>query len=209
MEMISRNCILVYWSLELVIRIASAVTGSSREADQAGREARDQAGQDRNEHAGDDQAERKLNRERRERLLRSPKHIRRQRSARSSPPRIQSAVDSIRNCSRIVRRRAPSALRVPISLVRSFTLTKVMFMIPIAPTKSERPVMNKPGDGDGVLHRIERALECLLLVDGEIVLLLRRQRPHAPHQAGQFVLAPPPVSSCPSPSRASPIRFSR
>ena len=61
-----------------------------------------------------------------------------------NPPRRQSAVDSIRNCSRIVRRRAPSALRVPISFVRSFTLTKVIFMMPIAPTKSERPVMNNP-----------------------------------------------------------------
>jgi len=33
---------------------------------------------------------------------------------------------------------------VPISFVRSFTLTKVMFMIPIAPTNSERPVMKSP-----------------------------------------------------------------
>ena len=50
----------------------------------------------------------------------------------------------MRNCNRIVRRRAPSALRVPISFVRSFTLTNVIFMMPIAPTKSERPVMNNP-----------------------------------------------------------------
>src|SRR5213083_2425701 len=44
----------------------------------------------------------------------------------------------------MVRRRAPSALRVPISRVRSFTLTNVIFMIPIAPTKSDRPVMKSP-----------------------------------------------------------------
>src|ERR1051325_4266546 len=44
----------------------------------------------------------------------------------------------------MVRLRAPSALRVPISRVRSFTLTKVIFMIPIAPTKSERPVIKSP-----------------------------------------------------------------
>ena len=43
-----------------------------------------------------------------------------------------------------MRRRAPSALRVPISFVRSFTLTNVMFIMPIAPTKSDKPVMNRP-----------------------------------------------------------------
>src|SRR6202007_877481 len=39
------------------------------------------------------------------------------------PPMRQIDTASIRNCSRIVRRRAPRALRVPISRVRSFTLT--------------------------------------------------------------------------------------
>src|SRR5436305_10461091 len=73
-----------------------------------------------------------------------PKHIKYASASPMNPPRRQSAVDSIRNCKRIVRRRAPSAFRVPISFVRSFTLTKVMFMIPIAPTKRERPVMNNP-----------------------------------------------------------------
>ncbi len=40
-----------------------------------------------------------------------------------------------------------------------------MFMIPIAPTKRERPVMNKPGNGNRILDRIERAFQGLLLVD--------------------------------------------
>ena len=37
------------------------------------------------------------------------------------------------------RRRAPMALRIPISRVRSVTLTSMMFMIPIPPTRSEMP----------------------------------------------------------------------
>ena len=41
----------------------------------------------------------------------------------TAPPTRQIDTASIRNCSRIVRRRAPRALRVPISRVRSFTLT--------------------------------------------------------------------------------------
>lgn len=40
-----------------------------------------------------------------------------------TPPTRQIATASIRNCIRIVRLRAPTALRVPISRVRSFTLT--------------------------------------------------------------------------------------
>ena len=41
----------------------------------------------------------------------------------AAPPMRQIQIASTRNCIRIVRRRAPTALRVPISRVRSFTLT--------------------------------------------------------------------------------------
>ena len=46
-----------------------------------------------------------------------------ERTSPATPPTTQIATASTRNCSRIARRRAPSALRVPISRVRSFTLT--------------------------------------------------------------------------------------
>ena len=45
---------------------------------------------------------------------------------------------------RIVRLFAPIALRIPISRVRSVTETNMMFMMPMPPTKSERPVMKRP-----------------------------------------------------------------
>ena len=50
------------------------------------------------------------------------------------PPTRQSTSASTRNCSRMSRRVAPSALRTPISRVRSVTETSMMFMIPIPPT---------------------------------------------------------------------------
>ena len=42
--------------------------------------------------------------------------------------------DSITNCHRMSRRRAPSDLRMPISCVRSVTLASMMFMITMPPT---------------------------------------------------------------------------
>ena len=43
----------------------------------------------------------------------------------------------MRNCIRMLRRVAPSALRMPISRVRSVTDTSMMFMITMPPTTSE------------------------------------------------------------------------
>ncbi len=42
--------------------------------------------------------------------------------------------DSIRNWKRMSRRRAPTAIRMPISLVRSVTETSMMFMMTMPPT---------------------------------------------------------------------------
>ena len=43
----------------------------------------------------------------------------------------------MRNWLRMSRLRAPIALRIPISLVRSVTVTSMMFMTPMPPTRSE------------------------------------------------------------------------
>src|SRR5438552_3366763 len=45
----------------------------------------------------------------------------------------------MRNCVRMSPRRAPTALRIPISRVRSFTETSMMFMIPMPPPRREIP----------------------------------------------------------------------
>ncbi len=61
-----------------------------------------------------------------------------------TPPMRQMHAASMRNCSRMVRRFAPMALRTPISRVRSATETNMMFMMPMPPTNSDSPVMNRP-----------------------------------------------------------------
>ncbi len=58
-----------------------------------------------------------------------------------TPPDSASNADSIRNCSRISCRVAPSALRTPISRVRSVTETSMMFMITMPPITSEMRAM--------------------------------------------------------------------
>ena len=55
------------------------------------------------------------------------------------PPMRQTTMASVMNCMRISRRRAPSALRMPISRVRSVTVMSIMFITPIPPTSSEIP----------------------------------------------------------------------
>ena len=53
------------------------------------------------------------------------------------PPVTLSKTDSIKNWFSISIPRAPTDIRKPISLVRSVTLTYMIFIIPIPPTTSE------------------------------------------------------------------------
>src|SRR3989442_1644796 len=55
----------------------------------------------------------------------------------AAPPAALKRTASVRNCSRTCTRRAPIAMRMPISRVRSVTETSRMFMMPIPPTRSE------------------------------------------------------------------------
>ena len=57
------------------------------------------------------------------------------------PPLKLRKVASATNCSRISRRLAPMALRMPISRVRSVTDTSMMFIMPIPPTSREMLAM--------------------------------------------------------------------
>src|ERR1043165_2335957 len=56
-----------------------------------------------------------------------------------APPTAATVTASIKNCVRISLRRAPIALRIPISLVLSVTDTSLMFMTTIPPTIREIP----------------------------------------------------------------------
>ena len=54
-----------------------------------------------------------------------------------APPTRQIITASIRNCCRMSLWRAPTAMRTPISRVRSVTDTSMMFITPMPPTSSE------------------------------------------------------------------------
>ncbi len=55
----------------------------------------------------------------------------------TAPPIRQSTTASTRNCRRMLAAFAPTAIRRPISRVRSVTETSMMFMMPTPPTTSE------------------------------------------------------------------------
>ena len=57
------------------------------------------------------------------------------------PPSADVTPASTTNWVRMVLSCAPSALRIPISRVRSVTDTSMMFMMPMPPTSSEMPAM--------------------------------------------------------------------
>jgi hypothetical protein len=52
-----------------------------------------------------------------------------------TPPVLEITEDSTRNWKRISLRRAPTDIRIPISLVLSVTATSIMFMTTIPPTR--------------------------------------------------------------------------
>ena len=60
------------------------------------------------------------------------------------PPNKQMNKASNKNWRMILPCVAPMALRTPISRVRSFTETNMIFIIPIPPTTRERTVINTP-----------------------------------------------------------------
>ena len=57
------------------------------------------------------------------------------------PPIRVMLADSTRNCCLISDGEAPSAFLIPISCFRSVTVTIMMFIIPIPPTKREMAAM--------------------------------------------------------------------
>src|ERR1041384_1629721 len=57
------------------------------------------------------------------------------------PPSMLIATLSTRNCVSTSEPRAPMAMRMPISRVRSVTETSMMFMMPMPPTSRETPAM--------------------------------------------------------------------
>ena len=82
-----------------------------------------------------------------------------------------SVTASARNCIKTSRDRAPSAMRKPISRVRSVTESSMMFMMPMPPTSSDTPghacqqQRHRPARA---LQRVRQLLERQLLQAGRI-----------------------------------------
>ena len=56
-----------------------------------------------------------------------------------TPPQPDSTVDSTRNWEMMTLRLAPMAFLMPISRVRSVTVTSMIFMMPMPPTSRAMP----------------------------------------------------------------------
>ena len=119
------------------------------------------------------------------------------------PPSPDSVRASIRNWARMSRRRAPTALRMPISRVRSRTETSMMFMIPMPPTMSEIEAM-PPSSSVSVPLIDDGGLEQLRLVeDREVVVVGRRQARGA--SAGALVISAWTAAICAWSATLTPI----
>ena len=81
--------------------------------------------------------------------------------------------DSMRNCDMTSPRRAPSALRTPISRVRSVTETSMMFMMTMPPMTSEMAARRDEDGEEAGADALPDADEGLIGVDGEAVLCAR------------------------------------
>ena len=81
----------------------------------------------------------------------------------TTPPSRQSTTASTRNCRRMSRARAPTAMRRPISRVRSVTDTSMMFMMPTPPTTSEISATHSSRSGHQLAvwrERLGRSRSC-------------------------------------------------
>ena len=90
-----------------------------------------------------------------------------------SPPASPSTTDSIRNCDCTCLVRAPTAMRMPISRVRSVTETSMMFMIPMPPTSSETAAIPPSSSVITCVVACGRVGHVRQVPDGEVVRLAR------------------------------------
>ena len=104
------------------------------------------------------------------------------------PPVSDSVIDSVSTCDMMSRRFAPSALRSPISRVRSLTTISMMFMMTMPPTTSDkRDDADQHGEDPGgrlvvdVEHRIGAD-------DAEVVGLGRLEPPPHAQRHARIVL---------------------
>ncbi len=95
------------------------------------------------------------------------------------PPMPQSIPDSMRNWATMLLRCAPRLRRIPISRVRSVTVTSMMFMIPMPPT-------SRGDGGDAAQHQRDHG-QLLVLIILPVAFLLHLIATHTLiHHAGKI-----------------------
>ena len=90
----------------------------------------------------------------------------------SAPPMAASTRASMRNCAMMSAGCAPTAMRMPISRVRSVTDTSMMFMTPMPPTISDTSAIDEQQRRHGLLGRREHAGHFGHAAGGEIVFIV-------------------------------------
>ena len=104
-----------------------------------------------------------------------------------TPPNTDSTTDSVSICAMMSERRAPSALRSPISRVRSVTTISMMFMMTMPPTTSDSADDADEHGEDAVGRRVVDVEDRVGREHAEVVGLLRLQPPRDPQRDRRVV----------------------
>ena len=119
---------------------------------------------------------------------RGPTRTRPRPPCRGSPPNRERITDSTRNWRRMSRRRAPSALRTPISRMRSVTETSMMFMTTTPPTSRLMPVTTIVDHVDAAGGALPQVQHALARLDREVVGLVEAEVAAGAHDHARLVL---------------------
>ena len=105
----------------------------------------------------------------------------------TTPPNTDSTTDSVSICAMMSDRRAPSALRRPISRVRSVTTISMMFMMTMPPTTSDSADDADEHREDAARGRVVDVEDRVGGEDAEVVRLLRLQPARDPQRDRRVV----------------------
>ncbi len=104
-----------------------------------------------------------------------------------TPPSALRVTASVRNCSRMLLRLAPMALRTPISRVRSVTETSMIFITPIPPTNEPDRGHREHQHENQVADFVPEIEKIVGSEDGEIIGLVVAQAALAAEQVADFL----------------------
>lgn len=108
----------------------------------------------------------------------------------TAPPPTLSNTASSRNCSRMPRCVAPTTFRMPVCWVRSVADTRMMFTMPIPPTRRD----GRQQQGDGLGHSREGPDQVRLVAHHEVRFPILRDPAPLPHLGARHRRTIPPAA---------------